>query len=212
MRADAVARRARLVQAARRLAAQHGADVPLDTVAGAAGVGIATLYRNFPGRPQLMDAVALAVVADVAAAGERAAEALDAAGIGAAGAAGGEADGGREAWVRLLRELLALDLGALTEALDAHRRGDVGADVIQARDGAVEVLAEVISRLQQAQVVRPGLDVPGLIGAIGVITRPQPSAPAAGAGPTPGQDSFSGAADPVVEQLAEAYIGWTLGR
>lgn len=191
MRADAAARRVRLVQAARRLAAQHGADVPLDKVAAAAEVGIATLYRNFPGRPELMDAVALAVVEDVVAAGCRAAEALD--------AAADDAEQGTEtaAWSDLVRELLALDLGALSEALDAHRRQDVGGEVLQARDGAVEVLGDVVGRLQRGGVVRADLTVPELVTAIGVITRPQP-------GGAPGE------ADPVVTRLGEAYLAWTL--
>lgn len=185
MRADAAARRARLVQAARRLAAQHGAEVPLDRVAAAAEVGIATLYRNFPGRPELMDAVALAVVEDVVAAGRRAAAALEA------------EEEPRQVWTDLVRELLALDLGALAEALDAHRRQDVGTAVLEARDGAVQVLGGVLERLQTAQAVRADLTVPELVSAIGVITRPQPGADPA-------------EPDTVLARLGEAYLAWTL--
>jgi AcrR family transcriptional regulator len=45
-----------LVQAARELFAERGAQVPLSEVAARAGVGIATLYRRFPTRQDLVAA------------------------------------------------------------------------------------------------------------------------------------------------------------
>lgn len=47
----------RLVAEARGSFAEHGADVFLDDVAKRAGVGVATLYRHFPTREALLDAV-----------------------------------------------------------------------------------------------------------------------------------------------------------
>ena len=72
MRADAAKRRQLIVQEARRLFAAHGSDVALEAVAEAAGVGIATLYRNFDSRAALADEVALAILADMRAAGTEA--------------------------------------------------------------------------------------------------------------------------------------------
>lgn len=49
-RRDAEENRARIVAAAREVFASDGFDVPLDAIARRAGVGRATLYRNFPDR------------------------------------------------------------------------------------------------------------------------------------------------------------------
>jgi AcrR family transcriptional regulator len=59
VRSDARANRSAVVAAARKLVATDGADVPLTTIADEAGVGIATLYRNFPTREELFVAVVL---------------------------------------------------------------------------------------------------------------------------------------------------------
>lgn len=56
-RADARRNYQKLVDAARGAFAQGGADTSLEEVARRAGVGIATLYRNFPERAALLEAV-----------------------------------------------------------------------------------------------------------------------------------------------------------
>jgi AcrR family transcriptional regulator len=53
LRADAERNRERLVAAAAELFASRGLTVPLEEVARAAGVGVATLYRRFPTRAEL---------------------------------------------------------------------------------------------------------------------------------------------------------------
>ncbi|MFJ6810016.1 TetR/AcrR family transcriptional regulator [Streptomyces anulatus] len=60
-RADALRNRERIVTAARELFVEFGPDVALDDVARRAGVGNATLYRNFPDRAALTHEVVLAV-------------------------------------------------------------------------------------------------------------------------------------------------------
>ncbi len=55
-RADARANRRRLIEAARAAFAEGG-NVPLETIAARAGVGIGTLYRHFPKREALVEAV-----------------------------------------------------------------------------------------------------------------------------------------------------------
>jgi AcrR family transcriptional regulator len=57
MRADARRNYERILVAARDAFAARGADVFLDDVARQAGVGVATLYRHFPTREALLDAV-----------------------------------------------------------------------------------------------------------------------------------------------------------
>ncbi len=56
-RSDAKRNRARLVASARELFAAYGVDVPTREVARHAGVGVGTLYRHFPTRADLVDAV-----------------------------------------------------------------------------------------------------------------------------------------------------------
>jgi AcrR family transcriptional regulator len=56
-RVDARRNRERLLAAARELLASDGVDVPVREIAQRAGVGVGTLYRHFPGRGDLVDAV-----------------------------------------------------------------------------------------------------------------------------------------------------------
>jgi AcrR family transcriptional regulator len=56
-RADAVRNRRRILAAAREAFARDGADVPLDAIAAAAGVGPGTLHRHFPTKEALLTAV-----------------------------------------------------------------------------------------------------------------------------------------------------------
>ncbi|WP_227980081.1 TetR/AcrR family transcriptional regulator [Nocardia spumae] len=56
-RADALRNYQRLITAATNAFAEHGPQVPLDDIARAAGVGNATLYRHFPTRQALLEAV-----------------------------------------------------------------------------------------------------------------------------------------------------------
>jgi len=56
-RADAAARRAQILDAADAVFGQHGVTAPLDLVVERAQVGRATLYRNFPDRTALVEAL-----------------------------------------------------------------------------------------------------------------------------------------------------------
>lgn len=57
MRADARRNWERIVAAARDAFSEHGRDAPLDEIARQAGVGAGTLYRHFPKRETLVEAV-----------------------------------------------------------------------------------------------------------------------------------------------------------
>lgn len=57
MRADAKRNYDRIVEVARQVFREQGYDASLDTVAKRAGVGPGTLYRHFPTRDALLDAI-----------------------------------------------------------------------------------------------------------------------------------------------------------
>jgi AcrR family transcriptional regulator len=57
LRSDAAANRDRVLAAAVRAVLREGYGVPLSSIAEEAGVGVATLYRRFPDRSTLMNAV-----------------------------------------------------------------------------------------------------------------------------------------------------------
>jgi AcrR family transcriptional regulator len=56
-RADAARNREKILVAAREAFAEPGADVSMAEISRRAGVGMATLYRNFPGRRELLEAL-----------------------------------------------------------------------------------------------------------------------------------------------------------
>jgi AcrR family transcriptional regulator len=57
LRRDAAANRERILETARRLFADQGLETSMDEIARSAGVGPATLYRRFPTKEALLDAV-----------------------------------------------------------------------------------------------------------------------------------------------------------
>ena len=58
-RADAQRNRARILEAAETVFALEGIEVPVDLIAEKAGVGVGTLYRHFPTKEKLCEAVLL---------------------------------------------------------------------------------------------------------------------------------------------------------
>ncbi|MCQ1994833.1 TetR/AcrR family transcriptional regulator [Arthrobacter sp. zg-Y1171] len=185
MRADAARRREAIVAHARHLFAERGGDVALETVAAASGVGIATLYRNFPSRDDLIRAVVQDTVEGI----------LEAANEARAGL---ETDAAAS-WERLLSQLMSMELGALTDglALQAGAARDLNATPLaQVQQPALHALDEVLSALKTQGVVRQQLTALEVIVAVATITRPQIS---------PIRD----AAPEVQAQLAQAYLLWT---
>jgi AcrR family transcriptional regulator len=57
LRSDARRNRERLVASARELFASEGVDVPVEEITRHAGLGMGTLYRHFPTKEELIDAV-----------------------------------------------------------------------------------------------------------------------------------------------------------
>ena len=72
LRVDAERNRIALLDAAREVFAEQGLEAPLEEIALRAGVGIATLYRRFPTRGQLVAAALVDKIAQYAEAAEQA--------------------------------------------------------------------------------------------------------------------------------------------
>lgn len=162
MRSDAVRRRAAIVRAARHQFAAHGASAPLEAIAEAAGVGIATLYRNFESRAALADAVSLAILDDMEQAATTALVRMAAQPVAA--------------WRAFLVQLVDLELGALTDALALPIADELAAPVRAAQDATLARVSELLDAARAAGLVRAELDALELILAIGMITRPVPPA------------------------------------
>lgn len=187
MRADAARRRQNIIEHAKHVFAERGGDVALEAVAAAGGVGIATLYRNFPSREDLVRAVVQDMVEQIIGAVERARTGLDADPSGA--------------WKNLLSSLMSMKLGALTDglALQAGAARDLdSAPLAQVQQPALDALNNVLAELRRHRAVRGNLTALDVIVAVATITRPQVS-------------PIRGAAPGVPEQLAEAYLHWSLG-
>lgn len=75
-RADAQRNRERILEIAKVAFTRHGADASLDEIAKQAGVGAGTLYRHFPTRDALIEAVFRSEVEKLAAAATRFAAAM----------------------------------------------------------------------------------------------------------------------------------------
>ncbi|MEU6218122.1 helix-turn-helix domain-containing protein [Streptomyces sp. NPDC047022] len=73
-RKDAARNYDALIAAAREIFSEHGAEASLEDIARRAGVGIGTLYRNFPTRRHLFESVYAGEVNDLCRVAEEAAE------------------------------------------------------------------------------------------------------------------------------------------
>ena len=76
LRADALRNRERILETAKDAFTRLGANISLDDVAKQAGIGAGTLYRHFPTRNALLEAVYCTEVEKLAAAERRFAEAM----------------------------------------------------------------------------------------------------------------------------------------
>jgi len=159
MRADALVRRRLLIDAATELfCTTHPAEVTLEAVAKKAGVGIATLYRNFADREELMV--------------ECAASALRRAVTVAQQALADFADDPAAAWEGFVRGLVDLGVGPLVPALAPEHLTELPPAVNAVRDELAGSISDLLSRAQEAGLADPSLTGPQFMAQLIVITRP----------------------------------------
>jgi AcrR family transcriptional regulator len=140
LRADAARNREKVLRAAREAFAESGYSVPLDEIAARAGVGPGTVYRHFPAKEALFEAVVTARVTDL---------------VRDARARAGAADPG-EAFFGFLGRL-AGEAAAKRDLPDAISiAGSLREDIFAA-------LGELLDRAQRAGAVRAGVRTGDLI-------------------------------------------------
>jgi AcrR family transcriptional regulator len=154
LRADARENHDRVLEAAATLFAATGADTSLKAIARRAGVGIATLYRRFPTRESLIEAVYRAETARLA---ESAQDLL----------AGMPADEALRCWFEAFLDYMATKNG-MAEALPAilGAQDDLR---MHSRDDLRDAIAGLLSAGAQAGVLRPGPDPDDVMMSIGGI-------------------------------------------
>ena len=139
LRADARRNRERVLAAARDAFAESGVGVPLDEIAARAGVGAGTVYRHFPTKEALFEAVMVARVEDLAA---------DARGLV-------RSDDPGAAFFALLARI-GDEVTAKQDVSDALHGAGLAATgpLADARDDLHEALGALLSRAQVAGAVR----------------------------------------------------------
>ena len=156
LRADAERNRARILAAAARVFAERGLDVSLDEIAHAAGVGVGTVYRRFPDKDALIDALFEDRIAEVEQAA-RAALAIE------------DPWEAFQTFMRSVCRLQAEDRG-LKEALLGRDRGRERLD--HARNRIAPIATQLLSRAQASGAVRADLsqfDIPLMHFAVGFV-------------------------------------------
>jgi AcrR family transcriptional regulator len=163
-RADARRNREAVLESARRVFAANGLDAQIDEIARGAGVGVGTVYRHFPTKEDLLEALAQARFEGLA---ERARQAL-------------ESEDGWEGFVDFMTysaRVMAEDR-LLSEAMD--QRAEVCGDAAE-RAGLPDLVGRLLERAKATGKLRSDTErweVPGLICGIGRAVRGAGSAPA----------------------------------
>ncbi len=159
LRRDAERNRLRILQAAREVFADRGFDATLDKIAAHAGVGVGTVYRRFPDKDALIDALFEERIGEVAAVGQRALSASDP----------------WEGLVDFLQQASAMRAGdrGLRQALlsrGAHKTE-------RAREKLIPIVTELVARAQRAGALRADLDpldlplIDMMVSAVAELTR-----------------------------------------
>ncbi|MGV9450289.1 TetR/AcrR family transcriptional regulator [Streptomyces sp. NPDC003635] len=155
-RADALRNRERIVTAAREMFVEHGPDVPLDEIARRAGVGNATVYRNFPDRDALVREVVCSVMDRTVAAAE------------AALAQNGDAFEALERFVHTAADERISALCPMISSTFDQNHPDLEA----ARERSEQIIAMVMERARAAGQLREDVGVGDLMVAVAQLSRP----------------------------------------
>ncbi len=145
MRADAKRNRDRIVEVAREVFREQGYDASLDLIAKRAGVGAGTLYRHFPTRDDLMDAIMQSWV-------DRVTESTDK----VLAFEGSERDLLLR-WFETYVELISLHKGGPAKITTAM--GDPVSPIRSKCQVLADAADRVLVRLDEAGALRPGVDV-----------------------------------------------------
>jgi AcrR family transcriptional regulator len=151
MRADAVKNRERILEAAAEVFAATGISVPIDVVAERAGVGVGTLYRHFPTKEALFEAVIVQHMERV----RDEARALT------------DSDEPGEA-LFLFLGFLAREVAAKRNLFEALSGAgiNVKATAGEIKEELEAAAALLLARAQQAGQVRPDVTVPDVVGLV----------------------------------------------
>lgn len=163
MRADAARNRERILASARELFLTRGVDVPLDHIAQHAGVSIATFYRRFPERLDLVKAIAFEQVTEMCARVEAACQALD-------------AGRGRQAWEDFVLDSVAAPQGKLMPLLAAGFSHLVADDpqVAQGQAKVTESIDRLLAAARRHGLLRAELEPVEVMAFLMVAGRPIP--------------------------------------
>jgi len=158
LRADARRNREKVLAAARAVFAEHGRDAQMDDVARRAGVGVGTVYRHFPTKEALIEALMVAAFEAIAAEADAALEVEDPwEAFSSVLWRGAEVMAGN----RALSEVFASIPGAMEAAMPTV-------------EGLTETMAKVIRRAQEAGTLRADVvvdDIPMVMCGIGSATK-----------------------------------------
>lgn len=162
-RADARRNRERVLEAGRERFAERGLETQMEEVARAAGVGVGTVYRHFPTKEDLLQALADDRFESLAAAAREALEDDD-------------PWQGFVGYMTYAARVMAEDRG-LSEAMD-QLPGLCQASA--ARVGMLELTGDVLARAQESGELRADLvpeDVPALVCGLGRAVRSEVERP-----------------------------------
>jgi AcrR family transcriptional regulator len=160
LRADAQRNRERILEAATTLMATQGIDVSIDAIAELAQVGVGTLYRNFPTKGALFEALLMARISPLVAEARAAADADDAA----------------DAFIAFVRRLSDefADFRALADAMAAS-----GVDLSvtkQAISGElIDAVSTLLERAQAAGKIRPDVTITDVSAMMAGLSHTDPS-------------------------------------
>jgi AcrR family transcriptional regulator len=148
--------RERIVTAAREMFVEFGHDVPFDEIARRAGVGNATVYRNFPDRDALVREVVCSVVDRASAEAERVL------------AESGDAFEALERFVHAAADERISALCPMVASTFDKNHPDLEA----ARERLERLIGEVMDRAKVAGLLRPDVGVGDLMVAVAQLSRP----------------------------------------
>jgi AcrR family transcriptional regulator len=150
LRRDAERNRQRILKAASEVFTERGLDVSLDEVARHAGVGVGTVYRRFPTKDDLVEALFMDRIEEVAALAEKAAEVTD-------------PWSGLVCFMEQMTAILAGDRGLRQMLMFAAHGRD---KVWYARQRNAPLVTRLVERAQAAGQLRPDLeptDIPFIV-------------------------------------------------